>query len=99
MVLFPIRNHPPSHPPPKLVRLESCAVSTPLKKHQTRYPQMETSYNFVRCPHPIEHLTKYPQLECGVPSQLMLKHLLSSVVSLAQLVSSSVALPGEFVCD
>ena len=33
---------------------------------------------------------------CSVP-QLILKHLISSVVSLAHLVSSSVALPAELV--
>ena len=44
-----------------------------------------------------EHLTKCPKLECAVSPPLILKHLVSSVVSLAQLVSSSVALPAELV--
>ena len=34
---------------------------------------------------------------CSVPPQKILKHPVSSVVSLAQLVSSSVALPAELV--
>ena len=37
-------------------------------------------------------MTKCPKLECGVAPQLILKHLISPGVSLAQLVSSSVAL-------
>ena len=36
-----------------------------------------------------------PKLECAVSPQLILKHLISSLVSLAQLVSLSVALPAE----
>ena len=37
------------------------------------------------------------ELECGVSPHLILKHIISSDVSLAKLVSSSVALPAELV--
>ena len=42
-------------------------------------------------------MTRCPKLKCAVSPKLILKHLISSVVSLAQLVSPSVALPAEFV--
>ena len=53
----------------------------------------QTSLNFMSCAHP--SLTKYPKWECAVFPHLILKHLISSIVS--QLVSRSVALPAELV--
>ena len=44
-----------------------------------------------------EHLTRCIKWECAVSPNLILKHLISSVVILAQLVSSSVALPAKLV--
>ena len=55
------------------------------------YPQMEC----VVSPPYFEHLTKCPK--CAVSPPLILKRLVSSVVSLAQRVSPSVALPDELV--
>ena len=49
------------------------------------------------CPPEFEHLTKCPKLVCAVSPQLILKHLISSVVTIAQLVSPSVPLPAELV--
>ena len=45
-----------------------------------------------------EHLTRFPKLKCVVsPLHLIIKHLITLVVSLAQLVSPRVALPAELV--
>ena len=45
-----------------------------------------------------EHLTRLPKLKCAVsPLHLIIKHLITLVVSLAQLVSPSVALLAELV--
>ena len=54
---------------------------------------IELCYPIVRCPH--LSLNICPKLECVVSPPI--KHLISSVVSLAQLVSSSVALPAKLV--
>ena len=45
-----------------------------------------------------EHLTRFPKLKCAVsPFHLIIKHLMTLVVILAQLVSPSVALLAELV--
>ena len=63
-------------------------------------PPLPQKYLRILCgvPTPAEHLTRCSEFECAVSSPIILKHLVSSVVSLAQLVSPSVALPAEVVC-
>ena len=50
-----------------------------------------------RVPPYFELLTRCPKSKCAVSPPLIPKHLISSVVSVAQLVSPSVALPAELV--